>query len=68
MAEPEHKMMAALRLCDQYFTACARIWAQNDGRLMDEKGRAVVGSDEVDRLCNEAAEAVARIIHAEEFE
>lgn len=57
------QMWDALKLCDEYFTACAAAWAESDGKLMDSDGRAIANAEGLDGLCNKAAEAVAALVH-----
>lgn len=56
------KLLAALKLCDRYFMSCASAWAANEGRLMDDEGRAIAQAPELDEMAEEAANAVAAII------
>ena len=52
----------AVLACDRYFRACAKAWAEVDGRVINKKGVPIVAADGLDALCDEAARMVARAV------
>jgi hypothetical protein len=66
----ENEMRAALELCDRYFTALAQAWAKHGGQLVDKDGKPFVTDTGLGlaKLCDQAGEAVARVLHPEKFE
>ncbi len=54
----------ALEKVDRYFSACAKAWSANEGRVVTESGQPCVAADGLDRLAEEAG-AAARAALAE---
>jgi hypothetical protein len=59
-AAPE--MLSALQAVDKYFKVCARIWAMDEGRVVNEEGHVIVAAEGLDELAENAGVAVASAI------
>lgn len=57
-------LQKAVEATSEYFEACARQWAANDGRVVSEAGTIIEGSEEVERLCNRAGSLVVAALNS----
>jgi hypothetical protein len=64
LTEQRDRAMKALRACDRYFSACARAWAADEGRIANESGHILVEAEGLDELADEAGELVGRALAA----
>jgi uncharacterized coiled-coil DUF342 family protein len=51
LTEQRDRAMTALRACHDYFAACARAWAANEGRVTNEAGHILVEAEAPGRAC-----------------
>lgn len=56
------KLLEAVKAADCYFRALAQQWVANEGRVVSDVGTVIEGSEEVNRLCNDAAEKTMRVL------
>jgi hypothetical protein len=55
-------MYEALQATDKYFKGCVKAWANGERMMPDNTSAVRVASDDLDGLCDRAAELVARAI------
>ena len=58
----KYEMYDALIATNKYFKACVEAWAEGDHMMPEDEQSVRVESDELDNLCDEAAELTASVI------
>ena len=56
--------MEALEKVDEYFTATARAWSLNEGRVINQQGKVVVEAEGLDELADVAGVAVLKALES----
>lgn len=52
----------AVEATDDYFRACAKQWADHEGRVVSPNANVIEGSEEVERLCELAGRKVVQAL------
>lgn len=59
-------LIIAARAVDLYFAALAAQWGKNEGRVVSESGMVLVGSSEIETMCNIAANRIKQVLSIHE--